>query len=64
MFAGAVVDVKDMLKPCTDSKPIPMQLPEGWDSIVPELINVKNAHVITKRQWVAFYGIDHENLNS
>ena len=52
------VDGKDMLKPNTDSKHNPMQLPEGWDSIVPELINVKNAHVITKRQWGAFYGTD------
>lgn len=52
------VDGKDMLKPYTDSKHNPMQLPEGWDSIVPELINVKNAYVITKRQWGAFYGTD------
>ena len=47
-----------MLKPNTDSKINPIQLPEGWDSFVPELINVKNAHDITKRQWGAFYGTD------
>ena len=52
------VDGKDMLKPNTDSKINPVQLPEGWDSLVPELTNIKNTHVITKRQWGAFYGTD------
>jgi len=52
------VDGKDMLKPYTDSKHNPMQLPEGWDSFVPELAYVKKVHVITKRQWGAFYGTD------
>jgi nicotinamidase-related amidase len=52
------VDGKDMLKPYTDSKRKPMERPEGWDSFIPELINVKNTHHITKRQWGAFYGTD------
>ena len=52
------VDGKDMLKPSTDLKINSVQFPEGWDSLVPELENVKNAHVITKRQWGAFFGTD------
>jgi len=52
------VDGKDMLKPDTDSKANSMQLPKGWDSFVPELINAKNVHHIIKRQWGAFYGTD------
>ena len=52
------VDGKDMLKPRTDLKINPIQFPEGWDSFVPEIANSKNAHVITKRQWGAFYGTD------
>jgi nicotinamidase-related amidase len=52
------VDGKDMLKPNTDSPMNPMQLPEGWDIFVPELADMKNTHIITKRQWGAFYGTD------
>jgi nicotinamidase-related amidase len=52
------VDGKDMLRPCTDSKHTPMQIPKGWDSFIPELINIENAYHITKRQWGAFYGTD------
>jgi nicotinamidase-related amidase len=52
------VDGKDMLKPSTDVKINPVQRQEGWDSIVPELVKVKNVHTITKRQWGAFYGTD------
>jgi nicotinamidase-related amidase len=52
------VDGKDMLKPKTDSRINPVQLPEGWDSFVPQLANMKKAHIITKRQWGAFYGTD------
>jgi nicotinamidase-related amidase len=52
------VDGKDMLKPNTDSPINPMQLPEGWDVLIPELANIKNVHVVTKRQWGAFYGTD------
>lgn len=52
------VDGKDMLKPSVDLKVNPMQLTEGWDSFVPELAYSKNTHIITKRQWGAFYGTD------
>jgi len=54
------VDGKDMLKPNTDlqNKSISVQLPQGWDRLMPELENVQNAHVISKRQWGAFYGTD------
>lgn len=54
------VDGKDMLKPSTDTdlKINLAQFPEGWDSFVPELENIKNVHVITKRQWGAFYGTE------
>ncbi len=47
-----------MLKPKLDSKSNFFQFPEGWDNLVPELSNSKNVHVITKRQWGAFYGTD------
>lgn len=52
------VDGKDMLKPSVDLKINPIQLPEGWDSFVPEISNGKNVHTVTKRQWGAFYGTD------
>ncbi|MGZ7444166.1 hydrolase [Paenibacillus sp. TH7-28] len=51
-------DGKDALKPQTDMSPSPVQYPEGWDRLVPELAGVKNAHLVTKRQWGAFYGTD------
>lgn len=51
-------DGKDILKPNKDSKTKSKHLPQGWDSFVPELINVENAHHIIKRQWGAFYGTD------
>jgi nicotinamidase-related amidase len=52
------VDGKDMFKPRIDSTTNPVQFQEGWDSLVPEMANIKNVHVITKRQWGAFYGTD------
>ncbi|MBU3155753.1 isochorismatase family protein [Clostridium estertheticum] len=54
------LDGKDMLKPNTDVviKTNLSSLPKGFDSFVPELSNVKNAHHIIKRQWGAFYGTD------
>ena len=52
------VDGKDMLKPNVDSKIKSAQFPEGWDSFIPELINVENTHHISKKQWGAFYGTD------
>jgi len=56
LVRASSVDGKDMLKPKTDSPINPVQLPEGWDSLVPEL--GEKAHLITKRQWGAFYGTD------
>jgi len=32
-----------------------VKVPENWDNFVPELSNIKNVHVVTKRQWGAFY---------
>ncbi|BBB90925.1 isochorismatase family protein [Methylomusa anaerophila] len=52
------VDGKDMFKPRVDLKANPVQFQEGWDNLVPELANIRNVHVITKRQWGAFYGTD------
>ncbi|RRJ67796.1 hydrolase [Paenibacillus oralis] len=52
------LDGKDALKPQTDMSLSPAQYPEGWDRIVPELAGVKNAHLVTKRQWGAFHGTD------
>lgn len=54
----STTDGKDMLKPSTDLKNNPIQFQEGWDTLVPEIANAKNAHIITKRQWGAFYGTD------
>lgn len=47
-----------MLQPKTDEEPTDMKLPEGWDNLIPELAAFNNAHVLTKRQWGAFYGTD------
>lgn len=52
------LDGQDMLKPKTDLQMNSVTYPEGWDNIVPELANIKNAHLITKRQWGAFFGTD------
>ncbi|KIL41220.1 hydrolase [Gordoniibacillus kamchatkensis] len=54
----STLDGKDMPNPKTDAKPNAMQRPEGWDNLIPELARFKNAHVVTKRQWGAFYGTD------
>jgi nicotinamidase-related amidase len=54
----STLDGKDMVKPKTDAKPNAMQWPEGWDELIPELAGFTNAHVVTKRQWGAFYGTD------
>lgn len=52
------VDGKDMLRPKTDMNIGAMQLPEGWDNLIPEFADYPEAHVITKRQWGAFFGTD------
>lgn len=53
----STIDGKDMVNPKTDFK-MDFQLQDGWDDLIPELENIKNAHVVTKRQWGAFYGTD------
>ena len=52
------LDGKHMLNPLEDAKLKERRLPEGWDCLVPELAEVKNTYMITKRQWGAFYGTD------
>lgn len=52
------IDGKDMVRPNTDLKVNPIQYPKGWDSLIPEIADNKNAHIVTKRQWGAFYGTD------
>lgn len=54
----STIDGKDMVKPKTDLKAAGMKYPEGWDNLVPEIADTKNAHIITKKQWGAFYGTD------
>ncbi|SEO99916.1 isochorismatase family protein [Propionispora vibrioides] len=52
------LDGKDMFQPKLDMAANPVQFPEGWDRLVPELTTVNPVHVVTKRQWGAFYGTD------
>lgn len=47
----STIDGKDMVRPKTDSKATGMKYPKGWDNLVPEIADTKNAHIITKRQW-------------
>ncbi len=54
----STIDGKDMVRPKTDLKVTGMKYPEGWDNLVPEIADTKNAHIVTKRQWGAFYGTD------
>jgi nicotinamidase-related amidase len=54
----STIDGKDMVKPKTDLKVTETKYPEGWDNLVPEIADSKNAHIVTKRQWGAFYGTD------
>lgn len=54
----STTDGKDMVNPKTDLEANTMKYPEGWDVLVPEIANSKNAHIVTKRQWGAFYGTD------
>jgi nicotinamidase-related amidase len=51
-------DWKDMLRPKLDQAPPVMNPGEGWDKIVPEIGITATDHVITKKQWGAFYGTD------
>ncbi|MDG5856852.1 isochorismatase family protein [Clostridium beijerinckii] len=54
----STVDGKDMVKPKTDLASSGMKYQEGWDELVPEIAGTKNVHIVTKRQWGAFYGTD------
>ncbi|MFC4102672.1 isochorismatase family protein [Paenibacillus xanthanilyticus] len=51
-------DFKDMPRPLLDQAPPPLNLVPGWDEIVPEIGVADTDHLITKRQWGAFYGTD------
>ena len=52
-------DGKDALHPALDPVESNATIPQaGWDVIVPELSEIEGAHVITKRQWGAFYGTE------
>lgn len=64
MVKVSTADGKDLLRPNTDEKADPalrinpIQLIENWDGFLPELNVPDSVHVITKRQWGAFYGTD------
>ncbi|REK74797.1 hydrolase [Paenibacillus paeoniae] len=51
-------DLKDIPRPKLDSPAPPLNLPEGWDQIVPGLRVTETDHIITKKQWGAFYGTE------
>jgi nicotinamidase-related amidase len=51
-------DMKDLPRPILDQSPPPMNLSEGWDDFVPEMEVSESDHIITKKQWGAFYGTD------
>ncbi|WP_141604034.1 hydrolase [Terrilactibacillus laevilacticus] len=51
-------DMKDIPNPNLDSVPPKLNLPENWDEFVPELHVSETDHIITKKQWGAFYGTD------
>lgn len=52
------LDGRDMVRAVTDSVAAPVNYPEGWDQIVPDLAGFKNTYTVTKRQWGAFFGTD------
>lgn len=51
-------DLKDIPKPMLDSPAPTLNLPEEWDQIVPEMRVAETDHIITKKQWGAFYGTE------
>ncbi|OIK08517.1 hydrolase [Bacillus sp. MUM 13] len=51
-------DLKDIPRPKLDSPAPPLNLPDEWDQIVPEMRVAETDHVITKKQWGAFYGTE------
>ncbi len=53
-------DQKDRLNVVADVTWSGGQMPADWSEIVPELSPEKDAVIITKKQWGAFYGTDLE----
>lgn len=51
-------DGKDAIRPKCDLQMSVADRPEDWADIVPELQLQANDHLITKKQWGAFYGTD------
>lgn len=51
-------DMKDIPQPKLDTAPPPLNLPSNWDEFVPELNVSETDHIVTKKQWGAFYGTD------
>ena len=52
-------DGKDRLHPdCDQPMMAGVKLPEDWAELVPEMAPQPGDHVLTKRQWGAFYGTD------
>ncbi|CAG7636110.1 hydrolase [Paenibacillus allorhizosphaerae] len=55
----AFTDGKEALRPITDQPPAPAAArPADWADIVEEMHPSPSDHVITKRQWGAFFGTD------
>jgi nicotinamidase-related amidase len=52
------LDGKDALKPATDQEPRSGGYAKGWSEFAPELNVGAQDHVVTKRQWGAFFGTD------
>lgn len=51
-------DGQDMLNPLLDQEAPRLNFVEGWNEIVPELGGNAMDHIVTKKQWGAFYGTD------
>jgi nicotinamidase-related amidase len=51
-------DSKDILSPQTDTRPAAIERPVDFAEFVPELGQQRADHIVTKRQWGAFYGTD------
>ena len=51
-------DRHDLLNPLLDQEAPRLNFVEGWDEIVPELGGNARDHLVTKKQWGAFYGTD------
>ncbi len=53
-------DGKDMLRPVTDEpvRSVGWERPADWAQLVPELNVAATDHLVTKRQWGAFFGTD------